>query len=379
MLYKAVFNIVITSLLFFFKVNVNSAPIPVFTKPVQLEPFVEKIEALGTLRANEAVTLSSTVTETITAIHFNDNQRVKKGDVLVEMTSTEEHAQLEEARSTLEESKRQYERVQSLVKSNLASKSLLDQRRVTYETAQAKFFATQSRLADRLIIAPFNGVVGLRNISAGSLVTPGDPITTLDDDSVMKLDITVPAIFLGTLKPGLEITTKSREVNDNIFQGKITSIDSRINPITRSIIVRAILPNQQQRLKPGMLMLVELRKPVKESLMLPEEALVQEGFNKYAFVVNTTTTPPTVEKRKLTTGPRRPGAIVVQRGLQPGEIVVTHGLMRLNNGSPVKILAKQRTKANQSITDLLQQLPPNQSSTQPYRPVHQLKSSDKQE
>ncbi|MDE1461997.1 efflux RND transporter periplasmic adaptor subunit [Spartinivicinus poritis] len=366
--YKAVCNIIIISWLFLFKVNANSAPIPVFTKSVQLEPFVEAIEALGTLRANEAVTLSSTVTETITAIHFDDNQRVKAGDVLAEMTSTEEHAQLEEARSTLEEAKRQYERVQSLVSSSLASKSLLDQRRVTYETAQAKFHATQSRLADRLIIAPFNGVVGLRNISVGSLVTPGDPITTLDDDSVMKLDITVPAVFLGTLKPGLEVTAKSREVNNNIFQGNIISIDSRINPITRSIIVRAVLPNKQQRLKPGMLMMVELRKPVKESLMLPEEALVQEGFNKYAFVVNTATNPPTVEKRKLMTGARRPGAIVVQRGLQPGEIVVTHGVMRLNNGSSVKILAQQ-AKDKQPITELL-----NQRSSPP-----QSLSSDKQE
>ncbi|WP_163832843.1 efflux RND transporter periplasmic adaptor subunit [Spartinivicinus ruber] len=368
MYYKAVSNIVTLSLLFLLSTHANSAPIPVFTKPVHLEPFVEKIEALGTLRANEAVTLSSTVTETITAIHFNDNQRVKAGNVLVEMTNAEEHAQLEEARSTLEEAKRQYERVQSLVRSNLASKSLLDQRRVTYETAQAKFHATQSRLADRLIIAPFNGVVGLRNISVGSLVTPGDPITTLDDDSVMKLDITVPAVFLGTLKPGLEVKAKSREVNNNFFQGKIISIDSRINPITRSIIVRAVLPNKQQRLKPGMLMMVELRKPAQKSLMLPEEALVQEGFNKYAFVVNTTKKPPTVEKRKLITGSRRPGAIVVQRGLRPGEIVVTHGVMRLNNGSSVKILAQQ-AKDNQPITDLLQQQSTNQQSV----------SSDKQE
>ncbi|MGI0116494.1 efflux RND transporter periplasmic adaptor subunit [Zooshikella sp. RANM57] len=318
--------------------------IPVLITDVQREPFSEQIEALGTLRANEAVTLSSTVTETITAIHFTDGQRVKAGEILVEMTSSEEHALLEEARFTLEEAERQFKRVQALVKSNLVSKSLLDQRRVVYETAQAKLQATQSRLADRLIIAPFDGVVGLRNISVGSLVEPGDPITTLDDDRVMKLDIAVPALFLDILQLGLQVQARSRSLLKQTYEGKIVSIDSRINPVTRSIIIRALIPNNTRQLKPGMLMTVRLNTPVQARLMLPEEALVQEGFNRYTFVVKTSVTPPVVEKRKLVTGSRKPGAIVVKSGLVPGEWVVTHGVMRLNDGSAVAIIKQTSGK-----------------------------------
>ncbi|MBU2713301.1 efflux RND transporter periplasmic adaptor subunit [Zooshikella harenae] len=330
-------------LLSYLPLIVFAAPklIPVYITDVQREPFSEQIEALGTLRANEAVTLSSTVTETITAIHFNDGQRVKTGEILVEMTSTEEHALLEEARFTFEEAERQFKRVKALVKSNLISKSLLDQRRVAYETAQAKLQATQSRLADRLIIAPFDGVVGLRNISIGSLVEPGDPITTLDDDRVMKLDIGVPALFLDILRLGMQIQARSRSLLEQTYKGKIVSIDSRINPVTRSIIIRALIPNDTRQLKPGMLMTVRLSTPVQQRLMLPEEALVQEGFNRYAFVVKTSAEPPVVEKRKLVTGSRKPGAIVVESGLVPGEWVVTHGVMRLNDGSAVSIIKRK--------------------------------------
>ncbi|TNE76602.1 MAG: efflux RND transporter periplasmic adaptor subunit [Gammaproteobacteria bacterium] len=328
-------------------------PVPVFVQAAAVEPFSEKIEALGTLRANEAVTLSATVTETITSIHFNDGQRVEAGKVLVEMTSAEEHAQLEQARSTLREAQRQYQRIKGLVKTNLASESLLDERLAAYETAQAQLQATQSRLQDRLVIAPFDGVVGLRQISVGALVTPGDTITTLDDDSIMKLDMSVPAVFLDSLRPGLQVIANSRELGGQHFEGEITSLDSRVDPITRSITVRALLPNDGRHLKPGMLMTVALQKPPVNYLMIPEEALVREGFNQYAFVVNQSTEPPTVSKRQLSTGPRRPGAVAVTAGIAPGELVVTHGVMRLTQGSPVSITATQ--KGGESLNELLKQ------------------------
>lgn len=354
--------IAITLLLGFIPaLTLAAPPVPVFVKAATVEPLAETIEALGTLHANEAVTLSTTVTETITAIHFDDGQRVKAGDVLVEMTSAEEHAQLEEARSTLREAERQYQRIKGLVKTNLASQSLLDERRAAYETAQAKLRATQSRLQDRLVVAPFDGILGLRKISVGALVTPGEPITTLDDDSIMKLDMTVPAIFLGSLHPGLMVRAQSAELDGQPVEGKIASLDSRVDPVTRAITVRALLPNPQRNLKPGMLMTVMLQKPLQDSLMIPEEALVQEGFNQYAFVVNTSTQPTTVEKRKLSIGLRRPGAVVVTDGIKPGELVVTHGIMRLNQGTVVSVNATQQ--GDESLEKLLQQPSPSASGT----------------
>ena len=177
--------------------------VPVIVKAVVTDHFVDRVEALGTLRANETVVLTATVSEIVTDVHFEDGQRVKAGSILVEMTNEEEHALIEEERSTVAEAKKQYDRLRPLVQRGAASIALLDQRRREYETAKARLRAIESKLQDRLIIAPFAGIVGLRNISVGALIEPGDVITTLDDDSVMKLDFTVPSIHLASLKTGL--------------------------------------------------------------------------------------------------------------------------------------------------------------------------------
>jgi membrane fusion protein, multidrug efflux system len=193
------------------------AATPVIVAEARLEPVAERIEALGTLRANESVAITSNVTETISVVHFDDGQRVSEGDMLVEMTSAEEHALLEEAQARVAEAQSQYDRVRSLVAQRSASESLLDERKRDLDTARAVLVALESRLADRVVKAPFDGVVGLRNISRGALVEPGDLITTLDDDSVMKLDFTVPSLYLEQLKPGLQIQARGRDPGEGAF------------------------------------------------------------------------------------------------------------------------------------------------------------------
>lgn len=328
-------------------------PAPVFVKTLTHEPFAETIEALGTLKATESATLSATVTETVHAVHFEDGQKVRSGDVLVELTDDEERALLKAAQSTVDEAQRQYERVRSLAETNLTTGSLLDERLQAYQAAKAQLLATQSRLADRLIVAPFDGTVGLRNISVGELVRPGDTITTLDDISTMKLDMSVPAVFLGSIKPGIEVTAKTRELDDQPFMGVVTAMDSRIDPVTRSIVVRARLPNDDALLKPGMLMTVTLQKSLRQSLLLPEEALVREGSKSYVYRVNPESSPLTVSKQEVQTGPRRPGEVVITAGLDEGDRVVTHGVMRLKDGSTIAITAEQ--KEDKPLSELLRQ------------------------
>src|SRR5688572_19427385 len=167
-------------------------PVEVIVQAASIKSLTTTIEALGTLRANEAIKLTSNDTKKVTRINFEDGQRVQKGQVLVEMTSREESALLEEARFNADEAKKQLDRVQELAKRGAASESLLDQRVREYESARARYNATESRLKDLVLLAPFSGVVGLREVSVGALVSPGDPITTLNDDSKMKLDFTVP-------------------------------------------------------------------------------------------------------------------------------------------------------------------------------------------
>jgi membrane fusion protein (multidrug efflux system) len=311
------------------------AEIPVFVTETKRATIEDRIEALGTLRANESVELTASVTETVTAINFDDGDRVNTGQVLVQMTNDEEHAQLREARVTVDEARRQYERIKSLRAQQSASESQLDEQQRVWEASRARLAAIESRLADRLIRAPFAGVVGLRNVSIGALVEPGDIITTLDDDSVMKLDFSVPAVFLATLVPGLPVTASTRAWQGRRFEGQVKSLDSRVDPVTRTLIARALLSNPDHVLRPGMLMQVELLGQQRESIVIPEECLVAQGLKQYVFVVDPADN--TVERREIGIGTRRPGEVEVIKGLVANELVVTDGTLKLRAGAKVSI------------------------------------------
>jgi membrane fusion protein (multidrug efflux system) len=335
-------------------------PTPVIVSAVRSVPFEDRIEALGTLRANESLALTASVTETVSALYFDDGDRVMKGKVLVEMTSAEEHAQLKEARALVNEAERQYRRVQSLATQGTASKSLLDERGREWETARARLVAIESRLSDRLIKAPFAGVVGLRNISVGALVEPGDLITTLDDDAVMKLDLAVPSVYLSSLTPGLEVTATTRAYGETAFAGKVRSIDSRVDPVTRSVLVRVMVPNQDRMLKPGMLMQVVLRKDPRQAIVVPEAALMPVGRDQFVLLAVAQESGHKVERRQLRIGSRRPGEVEVLEGLSPGELVITHGTMRVRPGQDVKVRAVD--KGSQPLAELLKGKPKAGSS-----------------
>ncbi|MEJ2455260.1 MAG: efflux RND transporter periplasmic adaptor subunit [Candidatus Thiodiazotropha sp.] len=331
-------------------VMAQDTPAPqVIVAEVRQKAFIDRIEALGTLKANESVALTVNVTETVTAIHFDDGQRVEKGQTLVEMTSSEEHALLEEARANLNEALRQFKRVRQLESQGIEAQSLLDQRRREVETARARLAAIESRLADRLIKAPFSGVLGLRNISIGALVETGDLITTLDDDSVMKLEFAVPSTYLSTLRPGLPIRARTRAYGERVFEGEVKVVDSRVDPINRSVLVRALLPNPERMLKPGMLMTVELLSNRRQALVIPEAALMPKGGDQ--FVMRLQGDPPQVEKLKILIGSRRAGEVEVIEGLREGDLVITHGMEKARVGSPVRI--KGREGEGKSIPELL--------------------------
>ena len=326
-------------------------PTPVFAAEVKRDAFEDRIEALGTLRANESLALTASVTEKVSALYFDDGDRVTKGDLLVEMTSAEEHAQLKEARALVEEAERQYRRVQSLALQGTAAKSLLDERLRQQDTARARLSAIESRLSDRLIKAPFSGVVGLRNISIGALVEPGDLITTLDDDSVMKLDLSVPNVYLAGLKPGLPVIARSRAFTEREFNGEVRSIDSRVDPVSRSVLVRVLLPNQDRLLKPGMLMQVTLRKDRREALVIPESALMPLGREQFVLVAVPEGDGHKAERRAVKIGSRRPGEVEILDGLTSGELVITDGTLRARPGQPVRLQAID--DGSRALRDLL--------------------------
>ena len=329
----------------------GAQPVPVILKKVEKSHFTDRVEALGTLRANETVEITATVTDTITAIHFDDGQRVEKGEVLIEMTSAEERAQLEAEISTLAEAGKQYDRLQPLVEKGAASQAILDAQRRERDIAQARLRGMESRLRDRLILAPFSGVVGLRNISVGALIEPGDPITTLDDDSIMKLDFTIPAVHLSALRKGLAIEAGTPAYGERVFRGRIDSIDSRIDPATRAIMVRAVLPNDEHLLKPGLLMMVTLMKNPREGLVIPEEALIPAGKTNHVLVVDPKGDLSAAERREVRIGLRRPGEVEIVSGLTVDEYIVIHGTLRVRPGQPVAVIAV--AEGDETLSELL--------------------------
>ncbi|MCB1514009.1 MAG: efflux RND transporter periplasmic adaptor subunit [Hyphomicrobiaceae bacterium] len=313
----------------------TKAAVPVVVIEAKPYPFRDRVEALGTLRANEGVAITAVVADKISSIKFEDGDRVEPGQVLVEMTTAEEAALLEEARSTLEEAKAQYERSKSLTNRQLTPETVYDQRRRDYQTAQARVSAMEARLSDRILKAPFAGRMGLRTVSAGSLVNPGDVIARLEDDSVMKLDFSVPSTFIAELRPGLEIVATARGFDNDVFRGKVASIDNRIDEITRTIRVRAVLPNPDRRLVPGLLMSIDLFKSPRQSVAVREEALVPIGPDTYVFVVDKEKL--VAQRRRIETGTRLPGVVEVTAGLAAGETVVSDGTLKLRDGSQVTI------------------------------------------
>lgn len=333
-----------------------SAPKPgiqVIVSVVESKEFADKIEALGTLRANDSVELTSSVTEVVTSITFLDNQRVKQGDVLVEMDTSEEFAELAEQKAFAGEALRQINRLIPLVEQRAASASLLDESRSELEAANARIRAIESRIAQRIVKAPFDGVLGLKNISIGTLAQPGSIITTIDDDRVMKLDFSVPEVFLASLKPGVVIEAQTEAYENTIFKGTIAFVNSRIDPVTRSIQARALLNNDlpNQMLKPGLLMQVELQKNPRTAILIPEESVVANGPENYVFVALVKNGKTLAEQRLIQIGSRQYGEVEIISGLNLNEKIITHGTLKVRDGSELSITAVE--SGNDSLEELL--------------------------
>lgn len=312
--------------------------IPVVVAPVVMDEFVDSIEAIGTANAREALTIKSKVTETITRVNFTDGQVVEAGDIIVELAVDEAGADLDEARAALAEAEAQYERIADLMRRGISTQSNLDTAVSARDRARAHLEAVEARFADRLIRAPFSGILGFRMISLGSLVGPGDAITTLDDITVIKVDFSVPETFMQSLEVGLDVEAKSAAYPEHDFVGVITAIDTRVDPSTRAVMVRAEIPNPDGILRPGMLMTTSVLKNRRQSMMVPEEALVPDRDQVFIYVIKQGQRGSTVERRRIEIGARRPGRVEVRSGLELGEQVVTEGTHRVRPGGSVRIV-----------------------------------------
>ncbi|MEO8670933.1 MAG: efflux RND transporter periplasmic adaptor subunit [Tahibacter sp.] len=308
--------------------------VPVTTTIVAAQSWSDVIEALGTAQANESITLTAKITETVRRVNFTDGQKVAAGDVLIELSSNQQVAQLRDAQATANDANRQFSRQQDLVKQGTVSKSMFDTAQATRDSNSARVEAIRATLSDRVITAPFAGVLGLRRVSLGTLVTPGTAITTLDDIHQIKLDFAVPETELAAIRAGLTIRARTPAYPERAFEGRIESLDSRVDPVTRAITVRAIIANPDALLLPGMLLNVDVLSRERETLVVPELALVPVGTRQSVYTVGADNIAHLVAVK---TGARRAGEAEVLEGLAAGDRIVVEGTVSLRDGATVAI------------------------------------------
>ena len=308
-------------------------PVTVVTEPVQLKAFTNSVEALGTTRANESLTLTANLTDTIRRVNFDDGDYVTSGQVLVELTNEEENAQLAEARANLEEAHRRLKRLEDLDEQGIAATSDVDQARSEAAAAEARLNTVVARLEDRLIRAPFSGVLGFREVSPGTLLTPGEAITTLDDISQIKLDFTVPETVLRLMQPGRKIYASSISWEGRSFEGTVRAVGSRVDPVTRAGVVRAVIENEDRALRPGMLLTVNVITEERPAMLVPEKSVVQVSDSAFVYVVGENQT---ATRTPVKLGARQPGVVEITEGLNEGDRIVTEGIIKLRDGMQVK-------------------------------------------
>lgn len=297
-------------------------------------PLADRTEALGTTRAQESVDVSATVTERIEEVHFTDGEWVEAGQVLVTLRQAAEQAQLSEERENLAEQQRELRRLEDLVRRRLAPETEIDQRRTQVARSEFRIQEIEARLADLTIRAPFRGQVGLRRVSPGALAQPGMMIASLDDISRIKLDFRIPAALLATIEEGQPVLATTPSY-DKVFEGEVVAVDSRVNPVDRSIGVLAEFDNPDRLLRPGLLMMVELRRQPREALVVPEETLIARQLQQFVWVVN----PESLEVRQqpVFIGVREPGWVEVVGGIEEGEWLVQEGISLVRDGMKVRV------------------------------------------
>ena len=320
----------------------SSKPVPVTTVVVQPSAWNDTLQAIGTAKARESVTLTSKVSEVVAAVHFESGDEVRAGAPLITLRGDSQQAALVAAQATYLEADRLYKRQSELADQQLVARSLLDAQRAVRDAALARVQQMRSDIGDRNVRAPFAVVLGIRQVSPGALITPTTVIATLDDLSRVYVDFPVPEAQLANVATGQVLAARSTAYPDRSFEGAVSTIDARIDPVTRAINVRGDFANPDHALRPGMLLEVTLTRPERLALVLPEIAVVQVGNSSYVFRVDADNT---AERADVQVGGRQDGKVEIVSGLKAGDVVVEDGTGKLRSGQKIQSAAQATNKA----------------------------------
>jgi len=293
-----------------------------------------RVEAVGSARARQSVVITSEVDGRVSRILMKEGSSVKAGELLVALDDRSARADLSRADANLADARAAWQRANRLQDTRAVSEAEVDRLQAALKSAEADRESAASRLAYHEIRAPFAGKVGLRNIDPGSYLRAGDLITTLDDVGQLEVQFTVPERNLAALAVGQTVAVRSDSWPDRLFEGRVTQLDSRVDPVNRAITVKALLDNREQLLRPGQFLQVTLNVGEHRAVMIPEQAVLTQGATSFAFVV----IDDKAERRELELGTRKSGWVEVRNGIEMSEAVVINGHTRLGGGAPVQIV-----------------------------------------
>lgn len=306
--------------------------LPVKPAEVRSGQVIDGVSAVGTLLANESVMIRPEVDGRIVAIHFQEGQLVRRGEKLLTMDAGETEAQLTSAVAAANLNRSRLKRAEDLQAKNFISAQALDEARENVNQSNARETELRAKLAKTVVHAPFEGVTGLRQVSPGAYVKAGQDVARLEGIGVLKLDFRVPELYLKRIRTGQALAVTVDAWPGETFAGTIYAIEPAVDESTRTVLLRARLPNPGVRLKPGMFARVSLELEKRDNaLLVPEQAVVPRGDGRYVYRI--------VEGKaqlvKVTLGVRRPGEVEVLDGLKAGDTIVADGQLKLQDGAPV--------------------------------------------
>lgn len=299
--------------------------------------FADQIRVLGVARSRKSVNITSNTTQLITRVMFTDGQRVAAGTPLVELQAREEDADLIQARAQLTQAQREYDRYKILAERGVAPRVTAETAETALQSARAAVAAAEARRGDRVIRAPFTGVLGLTTVTPGTLISPGSVITTLDDTSAIRVDFPMPERYLGVLQVGTPLVASADAYASETFSGRIALLDTRINEQTRAVIARAEFANPGGRIRPGMMMRVAVQQGRRQSLAVPEAAVQYEGQGAFVYRIARGENGTTAQRVEIQAGAVEGGYVEILSGLDSNDRVVASGLNRIQPGAPVRV------------------------------------------
>lgn len=309
--------------------------LPVVAYTVVAAPLSAEISNVGTLEAGEAASLRAEVPGTVAVIHFTEGAPVKKGELLLEIDRRTYQEEYNQAKAAYELARLTESRRRKLLKDKFISEQAVDEATGGLRATQAAMQAAKVRLDKTKITAPFDGVVGLRDLSVGDFLNVGDVITEVVALDPMKMQVAVPERYLARLKDRLAVSLSVDAWPGREFSGELYAVNPTVDSNTRNVTIKAVIRNKDGELRPGMYARVNLSLGESESaLMIPEEAIIPQGEKASVMKVVEGKVAPT----EVALGIRRDGKVEVLTGLAAGDVVITAGHMKVGPGMPVTVL-----------------------------------------